>query len=778
MVCLNLVLIQAAWAASSFSDSFDDITNISQTARVAVDTTNGQVTLQAAANTLADSNTTLFTHLGSDADITAPAIAGGDGGAPAGVTYTTGNGGHSGEAAIIAGRGSKIAFPLSGNLNPLKGTIDFWLSFSDWHLNNGRSPDYPYEEMILYAADGPRFMALWRNWNGTIQLRFTDAGGGVYGRNLYAAGFADGSWHHLTFTWNIEEDIFYINCAIDGALVDTSELADTAPNTWNVTSFASSFKPTTLYIGNRSDGQRPLNGKIDELRITSSELALTNYPGKSGVLTSKAFDTGVASPVWSKITWDETLASKTDIELQTSTSDDGVHWTNWFSTNKGMVTITFDDGYSSVFDNAYPIMSSFGFKGVPYVITDYIGSNDWLYLSLAKLQALHDAGWEIGSHGSNHTATAPSMGISRLWLMSHGFENSAFAYPGGGFTQNTVNNAADYYTTARTIRNQYQTYDTKYQLYAYPGNSGVSDVNSWLDSVVNAKAWGILTFHAIGQLGTPADASNVSVNDFASIMQYLSMTGLDVVTIAEARDRLAMYTNSSGDQIRSPSKRYIRYRAILHSYNGTNSPVLSGVTISAPTNIYKGIATTIGADGTYTYATWPQTTDEVISSLTVTPNMGSVTVTVDPSTDWDTGHRRWSVSRDNPSTTTVETVTGLRSGQPVQVWVNGSLREVLQADSSGRIVVADSGGNSNDEVELRVAASLADFDGDGDVDLGDFGHLQACLTGDGVQNTDAACADADFDGNGDVGQLDLQRFRQCLTGPNITPPTGCLDIVP
>ena len=74
--------------------------------------------------------------------------------------------------------------------------------------------------------------------------------------------------------------------------------------------------------------------------------------------------------------------------------------------------LTFDDGYKSVLENAFPVMDKFGFTGVVYIPTDYIGKfNDWdvqfggrkfAHLSGSDLQFLHRHGFEIGSHGCSH----------------------------------------------------------------------------------------------------------------------------------------------------------------------------------------------------------------------------------------------------------------------------------------------------------------------------------------------------------------------------------------
>lgn len=69
----------------------------------------------------------------------------------------------------------------------------------------------------------------------------------------------------------------------------------------------------------------------------------------------------------------------------------------------------------------------------------------------------------------------------------------------------------------------------------------------------------------------------------------------------------------------------------------------------------------------------------------------------------------------------------------------------------------------------------ADFDADGDVDLADFGHLQACLTGPSVPQTAVECADARLDADADVDQDDFELFAACISGPHKPVDPGCLQ---
>jgi len=76
------------------------------------------------------------------------------------------------------------------------------------------------------------------------------------------------------------------------------------------------------------------------------------------------------------------------------------------------IKIAFDDGYESVYTNAFPIMEEYGLKGIVFPITGYIGkNNNWdvtfginqaMHLNIDQILSLSDNGWEIGSHGHLH----------------------------------------------------------------------------------------------------------------------------------------------------------------------------------------------------------------------------------------------------------------------------------------------------------------------------------------------------------------------------------------
>lgn len=65
-----------------------------------------------------------------------------------------------------------------------------------------------------------------------------------------------------------------------------------------------------------------------------------------------------------------------------------------------------------------------------------------------------------------------------------------------------------------------------------------------------------------------------------------------------------------------------------------------------------------------------------------------------------------------------------------------------------------------------------DFDGDGDVDLDDFAHLQRCFRA--APQTDPLCQDAKLAGNDDVGSADLTLFLACFSGTDVPANPDCV----
>jgi peptidoglycan/xylan/chitin deacetylase (PgdA/CDA1 family) len=126
------------------------------------------------------------------------------------------------------------------------------------------------------------------------------------------------------------------------------------------------------------------------------------------------------------------------------------------------VVISFDDGYQTVFTNAYPIMKKLGFSGVMYIVEEYIGAQG--YMSIDQLTEMAKNDWEIGSHSmthphlpANHDIVNFEAGQSKRLLASEiGGNVLTFAYPYGEIDGFVVDKVAEYgYLAAVGLGTQY-----------------------------------------------------------------------------------------------------------------------------------------------------------------------------------------------------------------------------------------------------------------------------------------------------------------------------------
>jgi len=92
-----------------------------------------------------------------------------------------------------------------------------------------------------------------------------------------------------------------------------------------------------------------------------------------------------------------------------------------------------------------------------------------------------------------------------------------------------------------------------------------------------------------------------------------------------------------------------------------------------------------------------------------------------------------------------------------------------------RIDTVTAGGTVAGESWSFTTSSVpADLDTDGDVDLEDFGQLQACYSGVGIPFGEG-CGAANLDSDGDVDIDDFDSFWDCMSGANVPANPSCVE---
>jgi len=127
-----------------------------------------------------------------------------------------------------------------------------------------------------------------------------------------------------------------------------------------------------------------------------------------------------------------------------------------YGTGRGLVGLTFDDGYADFREHALPVLARFGFTATVFVIADLLGgANHWdpegprkTLMTAEEIRHIAACGMEIGSHGRRHVSltsittadlTAEVSESRTILQQVSGQEVSGFCYPYGHLDATAVN---------------------------------------------------------------------------------------------------------------------------------------------------------------------------------------------------------------------------------------------------------------------------------------------------------------------------------------------------
>lgn len=220
--------------------------------------------------------------------------------------------------------------------------------------------------------------------------------------------------------------------------------------------------------------------------------------------------------------------------------------------NRGLVSVTFDDGWANQYANAVPLLKKYGQVATFYIISGEL-TDQPDYMSATQVKSLQAAGNEIGSHTVTHrdmTTLSPTIMQQEMQQSQITLQNTVgvpvkdFAYPYGAYNLSTIAVGKQYYQSQRSVIGGLNTKDsfdiTQLKIQEVDSNISQAQVKGWIDAAIAQHAWLILVYHEVAN--TPVDPTDALYTtkpaDIDAELGYLKSTGVATVTVQQALTEL------------------------------------------------------------------------------------------------------------------------------------------------------------------------------------------------------------------------------------------------
>lgn len=205
---------------------------------------------------------------------------------------------------------------------------------------------------------------------------------------------------------------------------------------------------------------------------------------------------------------------------------------------QGVVTITFDDGWESVYQNALQTMEDQGIDSTQYIQSGVFNYPD--YMSVEQVMDFQRGGHEIAGHTATHqdlTKLSPGQLYEEVVVSQQSLQNDFgpirdFASPFGAYNDTTLALIRQHYRSHRTTEPGLNYWDglDVYRLKAYSVTPKTSnaELRSWLKQAKDEHAWLILVYHQLDDSHAPYSANP---KELADQLTLIKASRLPVATV-------------------------------------------------------------------------------------------------------------------------------------------------------------------------------------------------------------------------------------------------------
>lgn len=205
---------------------------------------------------------------------------------------------------------------------------------------------------------------------------------------------------------------------------------------------------------------------------------------------------------------------------------------------RGLVSLTFDDGWRSIHDNAMPLFDKYDIKTTQFVISGSVGDSS--YMTSKMLKEFAAKGHEIGSHSAHHEDLSRLGGAAIIKTLAeshstlndyYGFEANNFAAPYGRTNNLARTKIKQCYQSMRTTDTGFNAADyDRYNLKVMniEVDTKPEEVATAVRFARDHKLWLIMVYHEVDN--SSASSYAASLKDLEKQLQILKEEQVAVVT--------------------------------------------------------------------------------------------------------------------------------------------------------------------------------------------------------------------------------------------------------
>lgn len=265
----------------------------------------------------------------------------------------------------------------------------------------------------------------------------------------------------------------------------------------------------------------------------------------------------VAMPMWGLYRWGSTLVGSDSRGLATVNAQQDTVLPSIAPFREPILSITFDDGWESVYTDAFPIMERYGIDSTQYVITNTFEKS--AYMSVDQIRQMQQYGHQIASHTVSHRdLTQLPLGEMEDELINaknrltdlYG-ATLDFASPESSYDDDVLKAARKVYRSHRNTNvdlktigdadlNLKETFDP-YNIngYSVRRTTTSEQIQAFIKAASAQNAWIVLVYH---QIDDGEDYFGVTAQTFEAHMKLIKESGIKTVTVGDFMSALQKET--------------------------------------------------------------------------------------------------------------------------------------------------------------------------------------------------------------------------------------------